>query len=441
MEKQLFNELGYERGDFQVAKIIGTEKSPYYNKNIEIFSQNKVGQYAKYLQRNPIFVEYYQINQARSRADSGTGSINTPIGPDSPLRYNKIKEFPIYNVPEMKPDVQYDETGGMNIDMDLNGIVILPGTIQPIPGDFIYLKMPGMKQGFLIEINNFEFNTIQSNDFYLVDTHIMFVEENGSFPRYDDLQNQVVESYTCIFDNIGTQDKCIIRDDIYEKANEYKEFIRSFSDNYREIYYQGEVGAFACFGFWTTTPTYLYDLYLTKFIKETDLFFDDTGHHSTALSYDDSIPMNFDYTYRQTLWYAVQHQTSKMMQRYQYYRTGSIMKSGSPFKYSINAQETQSIRLELSKCPIEEYLSQRVGGVTPEYFPILLTKGILEKNLESTDYLDLIIYNWVLQIDMDIDFNKLMDYDMTMSRHNFWYFPLIIFILQQKYNAFFATAA
>lgn len=422
-----------------MAKIIGTEKSPYYNKHIEIYSKNKIGQYAKYLQKNPLFVEYYKINQIASRADAGTHSITTPIGPDSPIRYNKIKEFPIYNIPEMKPDVSFDETGGMDIDMDLGGLVILPNTIKPTPGDFIFLQLPGMNQGMLVEVNNFEFNTVQSNDFYSIDTHLRYVGVPGKFTRYDELQNQVIESYTCIFENIGTEDKCIVLDDDFEKASQYKDFIRSFADAYRAIYYQGEVGAFACFGMWTTTPTYLYDLYLTRFIKETDLFFDDTGHTTTALSYDDLLPMNFDYTYRQTLWYAVQHQDTTYMQRYQYYRTGSIMKPGSSFKFSVDAQETQSIRLILQKCPIEEYLSQRVGGVTAEYFPILLTRGILEKNLESTDYLDQIIYNWVLNIDMEIDLSKIMEYDMTMSRHNFWYFPIILYILQQKYNAIFAS--
>ena len=88
---------------------------------------------------------------------------------------------------------------------------------------------------------------------------------------------------------------------------------------------------------------------------------------------------------------------------------------------------------------MEEYLSRRVGGVTAEYFPILLTRGILEKNLESADYMDQIIYNWILGIDMSIDLDRLMEYDLSMSRHNFWYFPIVIYILQQKYNQIFTT--
>ena len=127
------------------------------------------------------------------------------------------------------------------------------------------------------------------------------------------------------------------------------------------------------------------------------------------------------------------------MKKYQYYHTGSISKESSPFKFSMVTDETQSIHLILQDCPAEEYLSRRVGGVTAEYFPILLTRGILEKNLESADYMDQIIYNWILGIDMTIDLDRLMGYDLSMSRHNFWYFPIVIYILQQKYNQIFTT--
>lgn len=423
-----------------MARIIGTEKSPYYEKHVEIYSKNKVGQYAKYLQRNPIFVEYYQINQALSRADTGLQSITTLVGSQSPIRYNKISDFPIFNMTDLKPDALYDETGGFDIEMDINGLVILPNTLKPIPGDFIYLKLPGMQQAALLKVNNFEYNTIQSNDYYLLDTHLTYMGDKNNFEKYDQINKQVVESYTCVFDNIGTQDNCFIKNDDLKIAEQIKDFIRQLADAYRSIFYQSDVGAFACFGYWTTTPTYLYDLYLTRFLKETDLFFDDTGNHSTGLTYDDLLPPNFDFLYQQTIWYAVQHRTALKLKPYQYYRTASISKSGSPFKYSTDAQNTQSIQLLLQKCPIDEQLDQRVLGFTPEYFPILLTKGIQSKNLESTDYMDQIIYNWILNIDEPVDINKLLDYDLTMSRHNYWYIPVILYILKQRYNDIFAIS-
>lgn len=106
------------------------------NKAAEIYSKQKTSQFSKYLQKNPVFVTYYAINQQLSRADTGTGSVKEQIGTSSPIRYNEIKEFPVYNLSDMKPDIQNDETEGLDINMDLSGIVILPNTITPCPDDF-----------------------------------------------------------------------------------------------------------------------------------------------------------------------------------------------------------------------------------------------------------------------------------------------------------------
>ena len=44
-----------------MARIQSVEKSKFINQNIDIYSQNKIGQYSKFLDKNPIFVTYYHI--------------------------------------------------------------------------------------------------------------------------------------------------------------------------------------------------------------------------------------------------------------------------------------------------------------------------------------------------------------------------------------------
>ena len=92
-----------------MANIINVEKSQYLNSNIEIYTSNKVGQYSKYLDKNPFFITYFPINKVHSRSDVGTGGVNSDLGKNSPVRYNQINNLPAYNFPEMKPDVEYDE--------------------------------------------------------------------------------------------------------------------------------------------------------------------------------------------------------------------------------------------------------------------------------------------------------------------------------------------
>jgi len=73
-----------------MAHLMNVEKSKYINTQISIYAENKVGQYSKFLNKNPIFVTYYSVNIVMSRTDVGTGGIQQEIGEDSPLRFNKI---------------------------------------------------------------------------------------------------------------------------------------------------------------------------------------------------------------------------------------------------------------------------------------------------------------------------------------------------------------
>ena len=145
-----------------MAQILSVEKPQYINQVIDIYAKNKVGQYSKFLDKAPIYVTYYHINEAMSRADVGTGNIESELGIRSPIRFNKIKNFPIYNLPELKPDIEYDENG-YDIELDCNDLVILPNTIKPRPGDYFIVSLPGMKE-YLFRVTNFRYNTIQSNE-------------------------------------------------------------------------------------------------------------------------------------------------------------------------------------------------------------------------------------------------------------------------------------
>ena len=189
-----------------MARIQSVEKAKFINQNIEIYSQNKVGQYSKFLDKNPIFVTYYHICNTLTRTDTGTGGIEDEIGPKSPIKYNKILQFPMYNIPEIKPDIVWDETG-YDIDLDLSDIVILPNTIKPTPGDYFLLDFPGIKQ-YLFRVNNFRYNTIQSNDFYTIDCDIKDIGVDLEDKR---MKTNIVDEYQTVFDNIGTQDKCFVK--------------------------------------------------------------------------------------------------------------------------------------------------------------------------------------------------------------------------------------
>ena len=88
-----------------MAKIIQNERSPFIEKAAEIQAQNRVGQFSKFLESNPLFVTYYSINRQLSMTD--------------PIRFNEIKEFPIYGINDLIPDIENDEQKGLDLTLDV----------------------------------------------------------------------------------------------------------------------------------------------------------------------------------------------------------------------------------------------------------------------------------------------------------------------------------
>ena len=422
-----------------MAKIISAEKSPFMNKAAEIYSKQKTSQFSKYLQKNPVFVTYYAINQQLSRADTGTGSVKEQIGTSSPIRYNEIKEFPVYNLSDMKPDIQNDETEGLDINMDLSGIVILPNTITPCPDDFLYVKMPGMSYGVLLRVTEFEFNSIQSNDYYTINCELRATDTKSGYSQtYIQLQKQVVEKYSCIFENIGTEDKCLIQDTELAKANSTLELINLLKDSFYDTYYDRDIGTFVYRDFSSgVNPIYYYDLYLIRFIIDSKIYDDVSGERCVTLSLDDVLPINFGNLYRRSLWYAILQKDVTYLSRYSYYTEGSISKVTSPFK--INECNTKTIQLTYKDAPIDSGSSLFITGYISEYFPIELTNNLKDKESYTPTYLDEIIFNYILYGNMEIDKNRLANENLHSSLRNYRYIPILIYILEKSYSSVFAS--
>lgn len=422
-----------------MAKILSVETSPYYEKQIEIYAKNKVGQFSKYLDKTPTFVEYYHINRVLSRADVGSQSVKAEVGPNSPIRYNKIKEFPLYGLSELKPDLNYDENG-LDIDLDLSGLIILPGTIHPTPGDFFYFKFPGMDIGILWRVTSKEFNTVQSNDFYQIDAEIYATSKpTDKASTYNQLQKQVVEEYTCIFENVGTNDACIVKNDQYTQAQYLGTYITNLINSYYEVFYNRDVGTFVGLGMWNETPTYLYDIFLIRFMKEVDLWeVGDGAERVVALTYDDIPPVNFDSQYRKTLWYALQKKSASSMAPYQYYYTYECVKKCSPL-LMYSDRYCESIHLNLYG-KIEDYLSRRIIGKTREYFTTDLTSGIKNGGLKIHDERNQLIYDYITSNSITINLGMLEDMEFDMTSDDYIYGPALIYVLKKCYNAVFNNA-
>ena len=469
-----------------MARIQSVEKSKFINQNIEIYSQNKVGQYSKFLDKNPIFVTYYHICNTLTRTDVGTGGIEDELGPKSPVKYNKILQFPMYNIPEIKPDIVWDETG-YDIDLDLSDIVILPNTIKPTPGDYFLLDFPGIKQ-YLFRVNNFRYNTIQSNDFYTLDCDI---KDIGTDLEEKRLKTNIIDEYQTVFDNIGTQDKCFVKSSDISYLNSIVDLYYKLRDYYRAAFYKNDLNTFTCpIGYNEGTMLWVCDPFLECFINKSHIYYDENVEDTIILTINNLMDDKFNLDFSRTLYDAVLKKSTEMLCRYPYVyytfndkrfstfafsdypsmkanllmrktpmvgaddsfeydeETGRIIKHGDPtdpdYKTEIDGIYVDNVDVadQQGIYNIPWYSIYNTDKWIPTwtcksaYFNFNFIKSILDGKLATNDYCELIIFNYLNNISMEYDRKEIIDH-LDENLHNYYFLPMIIYILGQLYQNYF----
>lgn len=363
-----------------MATIINVEKSAYLQENIERFTSNKVNQYAKFLDKNPLFITYLSANEIESRNDVGTGGIDSDVGPNSPIRFNRINGLPAFNIPELKPEALFDDRLGYDVELEITDVALPPNTIKPRVGDYVIIKIPNSVQ-VAFRVNEFRYNTIQSNDFYLFNADLKYIESEGDI--LDRFRPQIVEEYETIFDNIGTQEKCFIRSNELEKVKALSALILELLDLYKVNFFDSLTGSFVCKNNTENVDpsgidSWYYDKYVTRFIMDSQIYFNQNDVDTVAITQEDIIEQS-DKWYRRTLFYAVLKKDSALLGRYPHAYQVGIQKSTSVFViYEIPCRTSY---LDITDYPLHEGYSDGLDSTyLYQYFPHRLIHSILDND-------------------------------------------------------------
>lgn len=272
----------------------------FINDNIFLYEKRLESQYTIFFDnKTPTFVTYYHINNINSITDTGLMNVEHIIGPNSPIRFQKITDFPIYGIEQIKLDLNEEEEG-LNASFESDG-VILPNTIKPLPNDLFTISYIG--KTFIFMVTSVEYDTIKSNNFYKI---------NYAIRHEDDINiiaDQILESYTCVFDNIGTDDKCIIRNDEYESIQALKKWYGDISERYMNLFYNSRYNSFL----FDEGNYRIYDKYLTQFINENKLFIH-KNDYSTVIMSNEDYSTRFITEYDSTFYKLLEEQNPKDLQ-------------------------------------------------------------------------------------------------------------------------------
>lgn len=204
------------------------------NSSTELLANVLNSKFTTYLQGNgtPTFVTYYHVDETLTTTDTGNYTIDQMLGPNSPLRYNRIEQFPIYGLKDLIPSMDELEGGLYDLNVETD-VVILPNTIKPSGYDFFTYTYLDCILLFLV--HSFEFTSIKNNDYYKLNVSLRDV--NNDF-YIKSLEDQTVRGYITKLDNIGSEDKCIIEDKICVEIDAVEKTKNHLIDYYINNFYE-----------------------------------------------------------------------------------------------------------------------------------------------------------------------------------------------------------
>jgi hypothetical protein len=235
-----------------------------FHDNHKDFERKVHSQYAKYLKELPFFTDYFHLIKAESTYDTGLMNIDKLTGEDSPLRYNLIKDFPLYGMDQILADLDDDEDIGFQTNYEGEAI-ILPQTIIPLPDDHFSITAVGKR--FFFRVTEIHYDTILDRNYYKINFVIKAVDNQE---YYDDFIKRTNETFVCVYNNYGTQDAFIIKEANYNIGEKLQKLADSLMKKYMMLFYNENYNALVVkkengYG-------YHYDAFVNYFCNEQEIF-------------------------------------------------------------------------------------------------------------------------------------------------------------------------
>lgn len=209
----------------------------------------------------PVLGRWWNMNDTLSTVDSGMGTADSIVGKDSPFRYNKIDNLPVYNVMKdlQNLEMSLDDNGIMDMNVEIEPI-LLPNTIIPGPYDYFEYTFSNGRNVFF-RVNDVKIVTAKSNGYYKVPMHLVDMDSK-EYPNQ--IKENVVEEFTVRLDNVGTNEKCIVSNKIFDDIRKLEKLIKVSTSDYIDTFFNRRYNSFILREF--NDKFTIFDPYLTKFI-------------------------------------------------------------------------------------------------------------------------------------------------------------------------------
>lgn len=401
-----------------MGQLIFNEES-MINGNIFKFEQRLQSHMNKYVENGAILTEYFAQRENATTVDRGIRDIDQLFGQNSPLRFNRIENFPLYGFGQTNPD-NTDEQQIEDINVE-GECIILPSTIVPKPMDFF--RINHLKMNAIFQVTSVTYDSMKVEGYYKIHYRL----HSTSDETLTNLMKQTVETYHTDLNAIGSDINPIIQKDDYVLRVQILQMINKMIDAYRALFYNDKHNCFIYHDHQTGLD--YFDLCGNEFMAKHSIMNYDNGSNVIMLN-DKVIERQMPYYYNNSIYNWIELGCPQsMLQKFYYIEN---LAEGYPYS-SFERWGDGDIRV-MQPIPLQ---SVGINMQDKTYFDEAQFKAFLDKEHEpyGSEY-DKLMWKFINKnASLSIKDVSLHTADALISsvkeRDIFLYTPIAIYIMRQ----------
>lgn len=367
--------------------------------------------------KSMVLTTYWHINNSESTTDPGWQDVQSLLGDKSPVRYNRIENLPLYEMEQINLQLEDSDAG---MDMNHEGdATIIPGTIKPLPNSFFIINH--LTEAYVFRVTEVSVDNVMPDNYYKIHYKLEYVNSD----RVDQLNAQTTQVYSCILDNIGTEERCIVEKEAVVRIKDIEKMIEDVKNIYMSIFYSerynvllGDLGA----------GEYLYDPLQSVFINKNGILNNKRDLNTTILSVE-AQDSKFRLKYEKSIYRFIENPDKNRIERFYYDTYPGISKLETQFNRwmdtSVYILDIPTYMNPITKKAIlsNEFIeSVKCNTPIPSKYGELLRRYICNKSLD------------IREIPLDLN-DELSLFDGGLEV--FFTIPLLIYVIKKSIENYY----
>ena len=244
--------------------------------------------------KHPTSVTFYNINDTKSSLDEASRQIYDVEGPESPLRYNKIKDVFLYGLERIQAELDVGDFG-TEAGQIQGECYLPPNSFKPYPES--YFKIDYITRSTCwFRVTKVTMDTLENgNNFWKLEYVLDQIGEEFTIDK------QVDKNFTMFIDNVGSNYKSVIQDEEVNFIERIEDVIDTLKSYYNTLFFQPQLQTYV----YKYEYAEFYDPEVIEFIIRNKLLID-SGNNYTFINQATSLPDTFVIQYDKSLYRNVE---------------------------------------------------------------------------------------------------------------------------------------